>query len=68
MKTVMNLIVGLLFAALGTFFTLRPRALCWLHWTNCFHDREPTRVELLLARVVGVTIAIGGLALALLNP
>lgn len=64
----MNLIAGLLFVALGTFFTLCPRALCWLHWTNWFRDREPTRVELLLARVVGVTIAIAGLALALLNP
>lgn len=68
MRTVMNLIVGLLFAALGAFFTLRPRALCWLHWTNWFHNREPTRAELLLARVVGAAIAIGGLALALLNP
>ena len=62
----MNLIVGLAFVALGAFFALWPRALWWLRcgWRL---DREPSRIELLLARVNGVILAAVGIALALLD-
>ena len=60
----MNLIVGLAFVALGTFFALWPRALWWLRW-GWLMDREPSHIERLLARVNGVILAAVGLTLAL---
>ena len=60
----MNIIVGLIFVALGTFFTLWPRALWSLRW-GWILDREPTRIEMAFARAAGVTLGVIGLALAL---
>lgn len=60
----MNLIVGLVLVALGTFFALWPRALWWFRW-GWLLDREPSRIEQLLARVSGVIIAAAGLTLTL---
>ena len=61
----MNIIVGLMFVVLGVCIVLWPRAFCRFRW-GWLTNREPTRVELLAARVAGVVCAITGLALALL--
>ena len=62
----MNIIVGLIFVALGTCCALWPRALWWLRW-GWLLDREPTRMELLFDRMGGMIIAVLGLAMALLD-
>ena len=60
----MNIIVGLIFMALGVCIVLRPRVWWWFRW-GWLWNREPNRVELLFARMVGVGFAATGLFLAL---
>ena len=62
----MNIIVGLILLTLGVFIVLRPRALWWFRW-GWLTNREPPRVELLVARAAGVVMVITGLTLALLD-
>ena len=62
----MNIIVGLIFVALGVCIVLRPRALWRFRW-GWLRNREPTRVELLFERMGGVMIAVFGLVMALLD-
>ena len=62
----MNIIVGLIFVVLGVCIILWPRPFCRFRW-GWQTNREPLRVELLVARAAGVVMAITGLTLALLD-
>ena len=63
----MNIIAGLILMALGVCIVLRPRTLLWFSWRWWLPDRELTRAEQLVAKVVGAVLAITGLALIQLN-
>ncbi len=68
MNPVMNIIVGLIFVALGVLFAFWPRALWWLRWGWLLDQKEPGRLNLLLCRACGVMMVLIGLVLAILNP
>ena len=58
----MNIIVGALFVILGAIFTLWPRSLWWWRW-GWLHDREPSRLNLVLSSVSGALMVVIGLIL-----
>ena len=57
----MDIIFSLIFVALGTLFTLRPK-LFWCLWRGWMSgNREPNDWELLRSRISGVAMAAAGM-------